>query len=382
MTSVSSYYRWIYLAPLSALYLGSLVYCVLAVVGAWRYKRSGAPKLTSFPPVTILRPLHGAEDNTEANLRSLFSQVYSEFEILLSVHEPSDPAVAIARRVMAAFPNVPARLVTAGVSPLPNAKVWSLRALLPLARHEHIFMSDSDIFHPPGSLATVIAELSQPNVALVTCPYRAVGGPRFWSRVEALGLNTDFLGGMLTQRLLNGMDFAIGTTIATRRTELTAIGGLEFLQRYLAEDFAMGNAMHARGRLVILSRNVIEHHVGNDGFIKNWKHRLRWARSTRRSRRLGYLGEIFTKPVAIATIFCILAPQAWGLLLIALFFRAAVAWSTAVEILHDPLIHRYWWLLPLEDLSSFATWVLGFFGNKITWRGRELNLLPDGSFQI
>jgi len=329
-----------------------------------------------------MRPLHGAEDNTEANLRSLFSQAYPEFEVLLSIHEPSDPAAPIARRVMAAFPNIPARLVTAGVSPLPNAKVWSLRALLPIARHEHIFMSDSDIFHLPSSLSTVMAELSQPNVALVTCPYRAVGGPRFWSRVEALGLNTDFLAGMLTQRLLNGMDFAIGTTIATRRTELTAIGGLEFLQRYLAEDFVMGNAMHARGRLVTLSRSVIAHHIGNDGFIKNWKHRLRWARSTRRSRRLGYLGEIFTKPVAIATIFCILVPGAWGLLLIALFFRATVAWSTAVEILRDPLIYRYWWLLPLEDLSSFATWVLGFFGNKITWRGRDLNLLPDGSFQI
>jgi ceramide glucosyltransferase len=216
----------------------------------------------------------------------------------------------------------------------------------------------------------------------VTCPYRAVGGPRFWSRVEALGLNTDFLAGMLTQRLLNGMDFAIGTTIATRRDELAAIGGLEFLQRYLAEDFVMGNAMHARGRLVTLSRSVIEHHIGNDGFIKNWKHRLRWARSTRRSRRIGYLGEIFTKPVAIAAIFCLVAPRAWGLLIIALFFRAAVAWSTAFEILHDPLIRGYWWLLPLEDLSSFATWVLGFFGNKITWRDRDLKLLPDGSFQI
>ena len=85
---------------------------------------------------------------------------------------------------------------------------------------------------------------------------------------------------------------------------------------------------------------------------------------------------------AIAAIFCILVPGAWGLLIVALLFRAAVAWSTAVEILHDPLIRRYWWLLPLEDLSSFATWVLGFFGNKITWRGRDLNLLPDGSFRI
>ena len=352
------------------------------MIGAWRYKRSGAPRPARYPPVSILRPLHGAEDNTEANLRSLFSQEYPEFEILLSIHEQSDPAGPIARRVMAEFPRIPSRLIVAGVSPLPNAKVWSLRALLPRAQHEHLFMSDSDIRHAPDSLSTVIAELSQANVALVTCPYRAAGGPKFWPRVESLGLNTDFLAGMLTQRLLNGMDFAIGTTIATRRAELTAIGGLEMLQRYLAEDFVMGNAMHARGRTVLLSRSVIEHHIGNDGFPGNWKHRLRWARSTRRSRRMGYIGEIFTKPVAIATIFCILAPSAWGSLVIALFFRAGVAWATAVEVLHDPLIARYWWLLPVEDYASFITWVLGFFGSKIIWRDRELKLAPDGSFEM
>ena len=356
------------------------MYCVLAVIGAWRYKRSGAPKLAQYPPVTVLRPLHGAEDNTEANLRSLFAQDYPEFEVLLSVHEPSDPAGSIARRVMAEFPQVSSRLVVAGDSPLPNAKVWALRAMLPLSNHENLFMSDSDIRHEPGSLKIVMAELAQPNVALITCPYRAAGGPRFWPRVESLGLNTDFLAGMLTQRLLNGMDFAIGTTIATRRAELAAIGGLEMLQRYLAEDFVMGNAMHARGRKVILSRSVIEHHIGNDGFLRNWKHRLRWARSTRRSRRMGYIGEIFTKPVAVATILCILAPGAWGLLVIALFFRFGVAWATAVEILHDPLFDRYWWLLPVEDYASFITWVLGFFGKKIVWRGRELTLLPDGGF--
>ena len=308
----------------------------------------------------MLRPLAGAADNTEANLRSLFAQNYPDFEVLLSVHEPSDPAAPIALRVMAEFPHTPSRLIIAGVSPLPNAKVWSLRALLPHARHQHLFMSDSDIRHTPDSLAMVVAELGQPNVALVTCPYRAVGGPRFWSRLEALG----------------------GPTIATRRDELEAIGGFEMLQRYLAEDFVMGNAMHARGRTVILSRCVVEHHIGNDSVARNWKHRLRWARSTRRSRRMGYIGEIFTKPVAIATIFWILAPGAWGLLVITLMFRAGVAWATAVEILHDPLIARFWWLLLVEDYSSFATWILGFFGNKILWRGRELTLLPDGSFRM
>jgi ceramide glucosyltransferase len=373
--------KYFYIAPLLALLTGSWVYCAIALVAAWRYRQSGAARLAKWPPVSVLRPLAGAEDNTEANLRSAFAQEYPAFEVLLSVHEEDDPAAAIARRVMADYPAVPARLIVAGVSPLPNAKVWSLRALMPEARHEHVAMTDSDIRLEPDCLATVISELAQPGVGLVTCPYRAAGGPRFWPRVEALGLNTDFLAGMLTQRFLNGMDFAIGCTIATRKAELEAIGGLPRLQRYLAEDFAMGNLMHDRGRTVVLSRSVIEHHIGNDGFVKNWRHRLRWARSTRRSRRMGYVGEIFTKPVALGLMVWIAAPSMWWGLAAAVVLRAAVAWSMAGMILRDPSIARCWWMLPVEDVASFATWVLGFFGKTILWRGRKLVVARDGSFE-
>jgi ceramide glucosyltransferase len=367
---------------LMALLTGSLVYCVLAMLAAFRYRQSGAPLLQEFPSVTVMRPLSGAADNTEANLRSVFGQDYPEFEVLLSVHEKTDPAAAVAQRVMADFPKVPSRLIVAGVSPVPNAKVWSLRALWPEARHENIVMADSDIRWAPDCLRVVISELSQSEVGLVTCPYRAAGGPGLWSRLESLGLNTDFLAGMLTQRMLNGMDFAIGCTIASRRAELEAIGGLEHLQRYLAEDFMMGNLMRQRGRKVVLSRSVIEHHIGNDRFLNNWKHRLRWARSTRRSRRMGYVGEIFTKPTALALLLWIAWPQAFGFVLLAVLFRAGVAWATAVWILDDPLIRRYWWLLPVEDVSGFVTWVLGFFGKSITWRGRKLVVARDGSFEL
>jgi ceramide glucosyltransferase len=371
--------------PLMALLLGSVVYCVLAIVAAARYMRSGVngiAQLRDLPPVSILRPLAGAEDNTEANLRSLFEQKYSRFEILLSVHEASDPAAQVAQRVMAAYPNVEARLIVAGVSPFPNAKVWSLRALLPEARHETLVMTDSDIRIEPDGLATILAELTQPGVALVTCPYRAAGGPRFWSRVEALGLNTEFIGGMLTARMLNGMDFAIGCTIATHKTELNAIGGLENLQRFLAEDFEMGSLMRKAGKTVVLSRCIIEHHIGNDGFVKNWKHRLRWARSTRRSRRIGYLGELFTKTTVLAIALWIVEPGAWEFAMLALIFRAGAQWATGRWVLEDPLVARYWWLLPLEDVSSFVTWVLGFFGKTIVWRGRKLTLARDGSFEM
>jgi ceramide glucosyltransferase len=363
--------------PLLALLTGSVVYCVLAIIGAVRYKRSGAALLSEWPAISVLRPLAGAADNTEANLRSLFEQDYEGFEVLLSVHEESDPAAAIARRVMAEFPHIPSQLVVVGVSPFPNAKVWSLRGLMPVSGNEIVVMSDSDIRIARGGFKTMVSELAA--AALVTCPYRAAGGPRFWSRLEAIGLNTEFLGGLLTARSLNGVDFAIGCTIATRKAELQSIGGLEHLQRYLAEDFMMGNLLHAQGKTVILSRCVIEHYIGNDLMIRNWKHRVRWARSTRRSRRLGYIGELFTKTWALAFIVLLVAPGAWAFALIAMLFRSAEEWATGSWILNDSLAARYWWLLPVEGVASFVTWVLGFFGKTIIWRDRRLVVAPDGS---
>jgi ceramide glucosyltransferase len=268
----------------------------------------------------------------------------------------------------------------AGVSPFPNAKVWSLRALTAEAAYQTIVMTDSDIRLKPNSLRRVVAELEQKDVGLVTCPYRASSGPSIWSRMEALGLNTEFLAGMLTARLLNGMDFAIGCTIATRKAELDLIGGLENLQNYLAEDFMMGNRMRKSGRKVILSRCVIEHYIGNDRMMSNWRHRVRWARSTRRSRPWGYIGELFTKTTAISLALWIVAPAAWGLALIGLAFRWGAEWAAGVWVLNDPMVEKYWFLLPFEGIASFVTWVLGFFGKTIDWRGRRLVIQKDGSF--
>ncbi len=260
--------------------------------------------MREFPPVSVLRPMAGDRDNTEEGLRTVFEQDYPDYEIVLGVASPDDAAVPIARRLMAEYPGRPSRLVFTGESPYPNRKVWQLRGLWEAAQHETIVMADSDIRWTPDCLKTVVAELSQDGVGLVTCPYRAVAGKSMWSRVEALGLNIDFISGMLTARMLIGMDYAIGCTIATRRAEIEAIGGLEEMQSYLSEDFIIGNRMHGSGRKVILSRSVIEHYIGDDSMRKNWGHRLRWARGSRRSRPKGYIGEIFTKPAlpAIALV--------------------------------------------------------------------------------
>src|SRR5581483_1717055 len=149
---------------------------------------------------------------------------------------------------------------------------------------------------------------------------------------------------------------------------LQAIGGFQALKDYLAEDFVMGKFVADTGLGVILSRNVVEHRIGNEGFGPNAAHRLRWARSTRRSRPLGYLGQLFTYPVPMAVILWCLHPAWWPAVAAAVGLRSVAAWATCAWVLTTK---PAWLLLPFQDLLSFGFYVAGFFGNTIEWRGRR-----------
>ena len=189
-----------------------------------------------------------------------------------------------------------------GEPPYPNAKVYSLDRMLQAAQYDLLVMADSDIRVTRGMLATIAAEFQDARLGLATCPYRAVPGRSFWTTLEAVGLNTEFIGGVLVARMLDGMKFALGPTIAARRATLEGIGGFDAVKDFLAEDFVMGKLAAARGDGVILSSYVIEHHIGAQSLGANLRHRLRWNRSTRRSRPAGYVGQVFTNPLPLALL--------------------------------------------------------------------------------
>jgi ceramide glucosyltransferase len=366
---------------LLALVVGSLVYCVLTILAAVRYRGVRPPELRTGAPISVLKPLAGLDDGLEANLGTFFEQNYPGFEILFAVRSPDDPAIAVVERLRARYPGVPSRLMVVGEPPYPNAKVYSLDRMLAAAEHDLLVMADSDIRATPDMLATIAAEFQDERLGLATCPYRAVPGRSFWSTLEAIGLNTEFIGGVLVARMLDGMKFALGPTIAARRQTLERIGGFDAVKDYLAEDFVMGKLAAERGEGVILSSYMIEHLIGAQPFAANMRHRLRWNRSTRRSRPWGYIGQVFTNPLPPALLLCAVKPEWWPVLAITALVRAAAGWATAGHVLHDPLTRRLWWLTPLQDMASFLVWMAGFFGNTIVWRGRKYYLLRDGRFE-
>ena len=365
---------------LGALLLGSWVYCVLTGLAAKRYLAQPLPDRLNQEPISILKPLAGLDDGLEENLRTFFTQDYPDFEILFAMRTPADPAHALVERLRAEYPLVPTQLILTGEPPWPNAKSWSLHQMQQRARHSLLVMSDSDIRVDSQMLKTLAREFADPNLAVTTCPYRAVPGAPFWSKLEAIGMNTEFLGGVLVARMLNGMDFALGPTIADRRDAIEAVGGWPYLQEFLAEDFVLGNEAAAKGLGVGLSSYVIEHRIGAQSLVKNFTHRLRWCRSTRRSRLAGYVGQLFTNPLPIALALWAVLPATWPALVMTTLLRAMAGHATAEQVLHDPLCRREWYLIPLQDILSFAVWLAGFFGNTIDWRGESYRLEKDGRF--
>jgi len=335
---------------LLAVLCGSVVYCILQIVAALRYLQVRPPTLLGAEPISILKPLAGLDLDLESNLRTFFEQDYPSFEILFAVRSESDPAVQVVSRLQREYSKIPSRLVITGEPPYPNAKVFSLECMMAAAVSDLLVMSDSDIRVTPDLLRTASAEFQDARLGVATCPYRAVPGPSFWSRLEATGMNTDFWGGALVARMLEGMRFAVGPTIVARRRVLQAIGGFTRLKDYLAEDFVMGQFAAEAGHGVILSSYVIEHHIGSATFGENIAHRLRWARSTRRSRPAGYIGQLFTMPVPLALIVCIFSPGWWLVLPVAMAVRAVAAFMVSRRVLRARL---NWALLPIEDLMGF-----------------------------
>jgi ceramide glucosyltransferase len=272
----------------------------------------------------------------------------------------------------AEYADAPSRLIITGEPSYPHAKVFSLARMMEQARYDLVVMSDSDVRVTRDFLKRVAAEFADGQVALATCPYRAIPGASIWSRLEAIGMNTTFWQGALTARMLEGMAFAVGPTTVARRKFVDEAGGIEGLKDYLAEDFELGRRMAAQGHRVILSSYVVDHRIGSESAVQNFWHRIRWARTGRRSRPAGYIGQIFTYPVPLVVLLWAIAPFEWWPIVVSAFaVRAMSAWVTARVVLGSRI---NWLLLPAEDIVGFAFWIAGFFGNSITWRGRKYRL--------
>ena len=371
--------------------LGGCIVCLLTVAAAVRFRLRKAPRAAAGaarPGISVLKAVAGDEPDLERNLRSFFDLDYPRYELLFAARKTDDPALEAARRLSRRYPRVPVKILAVGEPPYPNAKVFSLQAMAAAARYDLLVVSDSDIRVEADCLDGIAAEFSAAKkgaeTGVATCPYRAVPGPSFWSLLEALNANGEFWGGVLLAEMPAPMDFAVGPTMAVSRDCLEAVGGFEAFREYLAEDFVLGKKARAAGFDVRLARNVVEHRIGADRFAANFRHRLRWNRSTRRSRPWGYIGQIFMNPLPWALLAVPLSgAAAWSLRLLGVcaVLRAAALFAVGLLALGDRLALRRFWLIPLQDTAALLFWFGAFFGNTVEWRGRRFRLTADGKLR-
>jgi ceramide glucosyltransferase len=368
---------------LAAPALAAAAYYLLAMVAAVRWERqqvsSPAPGPWPQAPVSvsILKPVHGRDPRFYEAIRSHATEDYPEFEILFGVGDPLDPALEDIARLQKEFPSVRIESVVVATS-APNAKTGLLAELAKRARYPLLLVNDSDIRVEPGYLRAVTAPLANPKIGLVTCLYRA-RAEGWASRSEALGIATEFAPSVMVARLLGQAEFALGSTMAFRASELRATGGFEAIREYIADDYQLGRRIHEMGYRIEFAPVVVETDLGDESWGQTWRHQVRWARTIRFSRPGGYFGYAVTH----ATIWALVAFAAgeWQAGVAALGLRMA-AGAMSAAVLKDRRVRRDLWLIPLRDLFGFAVWLAGAFGSTVHWRDRKLRLGPDGKILV
>lgn len=345
-----------------------------------RRRKSARPAI-QLPAVSILKPLKGIDPAMWESFCSHCEQDYPEYQLIFGVSDPADPAINLVRRLQQEYPRRDIQLVVSDRTLGANTKVSTLAQMLPSARHDVLLVNDSDIRVAGNYLQRVISPLADTSVGLVTCLYRGVASATLGSRLEALGISTDFVPGVLSARILEGgLRFGLGSTLAFRRSDLQAIGGFEALADYLADDYELGRRIARTGKRVELSDIVVDTFLPAYSVRQFVQHQLRWSRTIRDARRWGYVGLLLTfgLPWALVTLLAAHgASWAWLLFALTVTVRLTVGFGSALAVLRDRQIVHDFFLLPLRDLIAPLVWALSFAGNQISWRG-DLFYLKDG----
>jgi ceramide glucosyltransferase len=332
------------------------------------------------PPVSILKPVKGLDPELRDNLASFCTQDYPAYEVIVGVAAANDPAIPVLQDLARAFPRVPVRIVVAPGGPGANRKATLLHALAAEARYGLLVASDSDMRVEPDFVRRVVAPLADTGAGLVSCAYRGEAAATFTARLEALYMGTTFLPSAVVAREVLGLPFALGAAVALRREVLERLGGWSAVADYLADDYQLGARVAALGLGVRLSDVVAASVLGRTTFREQWQREVRWARTARVSRPLGYAGwfATFSTPLAAAALVASgLAPAGWAMLACSLAVRWAVGWLVAGET-GDAVARRWLVLLPLRDVLTAVVWVVGLTGRVVVWRGERFEVERDG----
>jgi ceramide glucosyltransferase len=357
------------------------LYLIAAFVFVSRFAKSGAPTAGSFPSATILKPLHGDEPGLFDNLATFCAQDYpGPVQIVFGVQDPADPAIAVVRRLMAAYPGRTLDLVIDPRVHGQNGKVSNLVNMAARIRHAVVVLADSDMLVRPDYLERLVAELSQDGVSGVTCLYHGVPAYRgLYDQLSTLAIDTHFLPNVVMGLSLGLAKPCFGSTIAFTRASLDAVGGFRSFRDDLADDYAIGAALRGLGGRVVIPSFSIGHTSVDTDLSGLWQHELRWNRTIRNVDPAGYAGSIVTHAFPLALLGAVLPGAGTGALWVAAAALASrILLCRQVERAFGLAPHPYG-LLPIRDILSFLNFAWAFMSGAVTWKGHDYHVVADGT---
>lgn len=355
-----------------------ILYTLAAAILVSRFARKARfEAYAAAEPVTIFKPLYGAEPRLIENLESFLDQDRdAPIQLLCGVHAESDPAFAAVQALRAARPADDISCVVDATRHGANAKIGNLVNMMPAARHDILIVSDSDMAASPDYLHQVVSALNQPGVGAVTCLYRGRGDAGFWSVLGAAGLSYQFLPGVIVSLSLDAGNVCMGSTIALRRATLDRIGGFARFAHILADDHAIGAAVRECGLAVVVPPMVMAHGSIDSSLGDLVRHELRWSKTIRQLSPAGYAGMVVSHPLPFALALMALAPVT-GAAVTAATLAARLLLKSAIDRLCGARTASIW-LLPLRDMLSFLVFLGGFGTASVDWRGERLRMDSEG----
>lgn len=353
----------------------------LATATIFRSRMKRARPAPLLPPVTVLKPLYGADKNLLENLRSICRQDYPEYQVVLSAQRLNDPAIPIMRQIAEEFGSERVTLAIAESEARTNGKIQNLEIAMPHVRHDVLVVSDSDIRLRPDYLKAIVTPLADPSVGCVCTPYRIVDAHNWAEKLELLTINGDFVPNLVFTSVAGLVTFGIGASMCLRRADLAAIGGFAAFREHLAEDSHIATRIEKLGRRVVLAPYVVDMEVELKSFAQWWTHQVYWDQNTRVVQRVGYFATVVVRAVPFALLFALLRgfdAMGLGVLAAAVAIRLATTAYMLWAILDDREAFGVLWLMPLRDLFGLAIWVIANIRRDFVRRGKRFGLLADG----
>jgi ceramide glucosyltransferase len=355
--------------------LSPLVYYLIAIFSAWRFfSHTAQPNRDFTPPISILKPLRGLDDGAYENFASFCNQDYPEYELVFCVGSDDDPNLPVIEQLKRDFPGRSIHVLIGSDPFVTNDKVSKLERLSREAKYEHLVFSDSDIRVEPGYLRSVVAPLRSPQVGAATCIYLQANERTLADDLQVIGQISDFYVSLAVARQLDGVKFALGSTIVTRKQVLARAGLFRAIENKPADDMLVGRLISEQGYRVELLPYTVHSVADFQSMSGFFAKRLRWAVVQRNMRPWGHLGLLLTLGLPWSIAAFIASPSA---LVAAIYFggyvvlRAFVTALISVWGLRRPALLKKFWLIPVWDLLSIAILLVSFARSRIRWRDGE-----------